>query len=153
KQAVAETWRNLTAVGARPLAITDNLNFGNPEKPEIMGQIVEAIKGIGAACTALNYPVVSGNVSLYNETDGKPILPTPAIGGVGVIDDLDRTATIAFKKAGEYIILVGQKNAEGWLGQSLYQREIAGEEKGAPPPVDLEHERKVGDFVRDLIRK
>ncbi len=152
KQAVAETWRNLTAVGARPLAITDNLNFGNPEKPPIMGQIVEAIKGIGEACKALDYPVVSGNVSLYNETDGKPILPTPAIGGVGVIDDLSRSATIAFKQREEYIILIGQKNSEGWLGQSLYLREVAGQETGAPPPVDLASERKTGDFVRELIQ-
>src|SRR5581483_10458535 len=152
KQAVAETWRNLTAVGARPRAVTDNLNFGNPEKPPIMGQIVEAIKGIGEACKALDYPVVSGNVSLYNETDGKPILPTPAIGGVGVIDDLSRTATVAFKKRDEYIILIGQKNSDGWLGQSLYLREVIGAETGAPPPVDLAFERKVGDFVRGLIQ-
>ncbi|TAL04798.1 MAG: phosphoribosylformylglycinamidine synthase subunit PurL [Rhodospirillaceae bacterium] len=153
KQAVAETWRNLTAVGARPLAITDNLNFGNPEKPPIMGQIVEAIKGIGAACTALDYPVVSGNVSLYNETDGRPILPTPAIGGVGVLDDIERMATIAFKQPDEYIIVIGQRTGDdGWLGQSLYLREICGLESGAPPPVDLAHERKAGDFVRALIQ-
>ena len=151
KQAVAETWRNITAVGGRPLAITDNLNFGNPEKPEIMGQIVEAIKGIAAACAALDYPVVSGNVSLYNETGGKPILPTPAIGGVGLIDDLDQMATIAFKAEGDVILLVGQKDGGGWLGQSLYLRELCGEEKGAPPPVDLAHERATGDFVRELI--
>ena len=151
KQAVAETWRNLTAVGARPLAITDNLNFGNPEKPEIMGQIVEVVKGIGAACSALDYPVISGNVSLYNETDGKPILPTPAIGGVGLVDDLDHTATIAFKAEDEAIILLGQAAEGGWLGQSLYLREVCGEEKGAPPPVDLNLERRVGDFVRGLI--
>ena len=153
KQAVAETWRNITAVGARPLAITDNLNFGNPEKSPIMGQIVEAIKGIGAACTALDYPVVSGNVSLYNETDGKPILPTPAIGGVGVVDDVTKMATIAFKQAGEAIVLLGQPDtAPGWLGQSLYLREICGTETGAPPPVNLEAERKTGDFVRGLIQ-
>jgi phosphoribosylformylglycinamidine synthase len=152
KQAVAETWRNITAVGAKPLAITDNLNFGNPEKPPIMGQIVEAIRGIGAACTGLGYPVVSGNVSLYNETDGKPILPTPAIGGVGVLAEIDRMATLAFKAPGHVIILVGQKDtASGWLGQSLYLREIAGREEGAPPPVDLAHEKLVGDFVRNLI--
>ena len=151
KQAVAETWRNLTAVGARPLAITDNLNFGNPQKPEIMGQIVEAIKGIGAACIALDYPVISGNVSLYNETDGIPIMPTPAIGGVGILDKLDQMTTIAFKAEGEAVLLLGQKDAAGWLGQSLYLREVCGEEKGAPPPVDLAHERKVGDFVRGLI--
>ncbi len=152
KQAVAETWRNLTAVGAIPLAVTDNLNFGNPEKPEIMGQIVEAIGGIGAACTELAYPVVSGNVSLYNETGGNPILPTPAIGGVGRIANLDHMATVAFKAEGQAIILFGQKDgAEGWLGQSLYLREICGEEKGAPPAVDLSHEHAVGDFVRGLI--
>jgi len=152
KQAVAETWRNITAVGARPLAITDNLNFGNPQKPEIMGQIVEAIRGIGDACTALDYPVISGNVSLYNETDGKPILPTPAIGGVGILDNLDHMMTIGFKAEGEAVLLLGQTDGAGWLGQSLYLREVCGQETGAPPHVDLVHERKVGDFVRDLIR-
>ncbi len=150
KQAVAETWRNITAVGGRPLAITDNLNFGNPQKPEIMGQIVEAIKGIGEACKALDYPVISGNVSLYNETDGSPILPTPAIGGVGLLDNFDQMATIAFKAEGETILLLGQAG-DGWLGQSLYLREVCGEERGAPPPVDLAHERKAGDCVRGLI--
>ncbi len=156
KQAVAETWRNITAVGGRPLAITDNLNFGNPEKPEIMGQIVDAIKGIGEACKALDYPVISGNVSLYNETNGKAILPTPAIGGVGLIDNLDHTATVLFKGVGDTIILLGQVG-EGYLGQSLYVREVWAHDfedeskMGAPPPVDLAHERKVGDFVRGLI--
>ncbi len=153
KQAVVETWRNITAVGGKPLAITDNLNFGNPEKPPIMGQIVGAIKGIGAACSHLNYPVVSGNVSLYNETNGSAILPTPAIGGVGVIEDLDKTTTVAFKAPGDVILLVGQKDtASGWLGQSLYLREVAGREEGAPPPVDLKHEKLIGDFVRGLIQ-
>ncbi|MSO98348.1 MAG: phosphoribosylformylglycinamidine synthase subunit PurL [Rhodospirillaceae bacterium] len=152
KQAVAETWRNLTAVGARPLAITDNLNFGNPEKPAIMGQIVGAIQGIGEACNKLGYPVVSGNVSLYNETDGKPILPTPAIGGVGVLDDLSKVMTLAFKRDDEVVILIGQKDsASGWLGQSLYLREVCGQEAGAPPPVDLEKEKAAGDVVRNLI--
>ncbi len=152
KQAVAETWRNITAVGGKPMAITDNLNFGNPEKPEIMGQIVETVEGIGTACAALNYPVISGNVSLYNETGGKAILPTPAIGGVGLLENLDHMATPGFKNDGDVILLVGQKeNAEGWLGQSLYLREICGREDGAPPPVDLAHERAVGDFVRGLI--
>ncbi len=150
KQAVAETWRNITAVGGRPLAITDNLNFGNPQKPEIMGQIVEAIKGIGEACKGLDYPVISGNVSLYNETDGRPILPTPAIGGVGLIDNLDTMATVAFKGEREVVLLAGQAGG-GWLGQSLYLREVCGEEKGAPPPVDLLHERRVGDYVRAMI--
>ncbi|MCC6913642.1 MAG: phosphoribosylformylglycinamidine synthase subunit PurL [Rhodospirillaceae bacterium] len=150
RQAVAETWRNVTAVGGRPLAITDNLNFGNPQKPEIMGQIVEAIKGIGEACKELAYPVISGNVSLYNETDGNPILPTPAIGGVGLIDDLDTMMTVPFKAEKEIILLAGQQGG-GWLGQSLYLREVCGQEKGAPPPVDLKHELAVGNFVRAMI--
>jgi len=149
KQAVAEAWRNLTAVGARPLAITDNLNFGNPERPETMGQLVGCIRGIGQACAALDFPVVSGNVSLYNETNGRAILPTPAIGGVGLIDDFTKSATLAFKAAGEAILLVGEPT--GWLGQSLYLRDICGREEGAPPPVDLAAERRNGDFVRALI--
>jgi phosphoribosylformylglycinamidine synthase len=149
KQAVAEAWRNLTAVGARPLALTDNLNFGNPERPEIMGQFVGCIGGIAEACKALDFPVVSGNVSLYNETNGRAILPTPTIGGVGLIDDFRKSATIAFKAADEAILLVG--DTSGWLGQSLYLREICGREEGAPPPVDLAAERRNGDFVRGLI--
>ena len=151
KQAVAECWRNLTAVGATPLAVTDNLNFGNPERPEIMGQFVRAIEGIGEACRALDFPIVSGNVSLYNETNGEAILPTPAIGGVGLIDDWRKSATLAFKAEGEAILLAGAPPAWGThLGQSLYLREILGREEGAPPPVDLEHEKRVGDFVRAL---
>ena len=150
KQAVAEAWRNLTAVGARPLALTDNLNFGNPERPEIMGQFVGAISGIGAAARALDFPIVSGNVSLYNETNGKAILPTPTIGGVGVLDDFEKSMTLAFKAEGESILLIGE--SAGWLGQSLYLREICGREEGAPPPVDLAAERRHGDFVRALIR-
>src|SRR5437660_1033481 len=149
KQAVAEAWRNLTAVGARPLALTDNLNFGNPERPEIMGQLVGCIRGIADACTALDFPVVSGNVSLYNETNGRAILPTPTIGGVGVIADFTRAATLAFKQEGEAILLIGE--TAGWLGQSLYLREICEREEGAPPPVDLAAERNNGDLVRALI--
>jgi phosphoribosylformylglycinamidine synthase subunit PurL len=149
KQAVAEAWRNLTAVGARPLAATDNLNFGNPERPETMGQLVGCIRGIGEACRALDFPIVSGNVSLYNETNGRAILPTPSIGGVGLIDDFKKSATLAFKAAGQAILLVGE--ATGWLGQSLYLRDICGREEGAPPPVDLAAERRNGDFVRALI--
>src|SRR5215467_5738330 len=149
KQAVAEAWRNLTAVGARPLAITDNLNFGNPERPEIMGQLVGCIRGIAEACTALEFPVVSGNVSLYNETNGRAILPTPSIGGVGVLDDFTKSASIAFKAADDAVLLVGE--TIGWLGQSLYLREICEREEGAPPPVDLAVERRNGDFVRALI--
>jgi len=149
KQAVAECWRNLTSVGARPLAITDNLNFGNPERPEIMGQFVGCIRGIAAACKALDFPVVSGNVSLYNETNGRAILPTPSIGGVGLLGDFAKSATIAFKRGGEAILLVGE--TAGWLGQSIYLRDICGREEGAPPPVDLTEERENGDFVRTLI--
>jgi phosphoribosylformylglycinamidine synthase len=149
KQAVAEAWRNLTAVGARPLAVTDNLNFGNPEKPEIMGQLVGCVRGIAQACKALDFPVVSGNVSLYNETNGRAILPTPTIGGVGVLDDFTKNASLAFKGDGDAILLVGE--TEGWLGQSVYLRDICGREEGAPPPVDLAAERRNGDFVRGLI--
>ena len=150
KQAVAECWRNLTAVGADPIAITDNLNFGNPERPEIMGQFVHAIKGLSEACTALSFPIVSGNVSLYNETNGQGILPTPAIGGIGLIPDVDRMATIAFKHANDVILLIGGHGSH--LGQSIYLREVLGKEEGAPPPVDLALEKKNGDFVRQLIR-
>ena len=149
KQAVAESWRNLTCVGAVPIAITDNLNFGNPEKPEIMGQLVFAIKGIDAACRALDYPVVSGNVSLYNETNGQAILPTPTIGGVGLLTDLSKMTTLAFKAEGEAILLLGGHGSH--LGQSIYLREVLGREEGAPPPVDLAREKTNGDFVRKLI--
>ncbi len=148
-QAVAESWRNLTAVGARPLAITDNMNFGNPQRPEIMGQFVGCIEGIREACLALDYPVVSGNVSLYNETNGKGILPTPAIGGVGILDDVEKAVSIAFKQHGETIILIGA--TEGHLGCSLYLREILGREDGPPPAVDLAAERANGEFVRAQI--
>ncbi|KAA5602732.1 phosphoribosylformylglycinamidine synthase subunit PurL [Blastochloris sulfoviridis] len=149
KQAVAEAWRNLTATGAKPLAVTDNLNFGNPERPEIMGQFVFCLKGIAEACRALDFPIVSGNVSLYNETNGRGILPTPTIGGVGVIDDYSKAAGVAFRAEGEAIFLVGETT--GWLGQSAYLRDIVGREAGAPPPVDLAAERRNGDFVRSLI--
>jgi len=149
KQAVAEAWRNLTAVGALPLAITDNLNFGNPERPEVMGQLVGCIRGIGEACRALDFPVVSGNVSLYNETNGVSILPTPTIGGVGVLADVTKHATIGFKAEGEAIVLIGE--TKGWLGQSAYLATVCGREEGAPPPVDLAVERRNGEFVRSLI--
>jgi phosphoribosylformylglycinamidine synthase subunit PurL len=148
-QAVAEAWRNITAVGGRPLAITDNLNFGNPERPEIMGQFVGCLKGIAEACRTLDFPVVSGNVSLYNETNGRGILPTPSIGGVGLLDDFTKSATLAFKAAGEAILLIGE--TQGWLGQSVYLRDICGREEGAPPPVDLVAEKRNGDVVRGMI--
>jgi len=148
-QAVAESWRNLTAVGARPLAITDNLNFGNPERQEIMGQLVGCISGMRTACEAFGYPVVSGNVSLYNETNGQAIPPTPVIGGVGLIDDLEKRTDLAFKKTDEAILLIGETT--GHLGASIYLRDMAGQREGPPPPIDLERERHNGDFVRDCI--
>jgi phosphoribosylformylglycinamidine synthase len=147
-QAVAEAWRNITATGAKPLAITDNMNFGNPERPEIMGQFAACIRGMAAACTALDFPVVSGNVSLYNETEGRAILPTPAIGGVGVLDDARAAVGLAMPDGCD-LVLVGE--TRGWLGQSLWLREVAGREEGAPPPVDLIAERRAGDWVRDRI--
>ena len=157
KQAIAEAWRNLCAVGARPLAATDCLNFGNPQRPEIMGQLVGCIEGMAAACRALDLPIVSGNVSLYNETraeDGssRAILPTPAIGAVGLIDDWRSSATIAFKSEGDDIWLIGE--APGHLGQALWLRTIGGQEgveAGPPPPVDLAAERRHGEAVRALI--
>jgi phosphoribosylformylglycinamidine synthase II len=148
-QAVAEAWRNLTAVGATPLAVTDNLNFGNPEKPEVMGQFAAAIAGMGAACRALDFPVVSGNVSLYNETEGRPILPTPAIGAVGVLEDAASAIGLALHPGLE-LVLIGA--TVGWLGQSLWLREITGREEGPPPPVNLADERRNGDFVRARIQ-
>ncbi|MBC7159918.1 MAG: phosphoribosylformylglycinamidine synthase subunit PurL [Porphyrobacter sp.] len=161
KQAVAEAYRNLCAVGARPLAITNCLNFGNPQRPEIMAQFVGCIEGMAEACRLLDFPVVSGNVSLYNESKatggGSAILPTPAVGGVGLIEDYTRRASIAFKAEGETIYLMGQERwaspnpLRGHLGQSLWLREIHGREDGPPPPVDLTLERHSGEFIRELI--
>ncbi|MEP3278156.1 MAG: phosphoribosylformylglycinamidine synthase subunit PurL [Stappiaceae bacterium] len=151
KQAVAECWRNLCAVGAEPLAATDNLNFGNPERPDIMGTLVESIKGIGEACDQLDFPIVSGNVSLYNETNGEAILPTPAIGGVGLLPDVRNHAVAAFLENGHDILLVGGHGTH--LGQSAYLRDCLQREEGAPPPVDLVREKKNGDFVSALIRQ
>lgn len=148
-QAVAESYRNITAVGATPLAVTDNLNYGNPQKPDIMWQIVAGIDGIGAACRALDYPVIGGNCSLYNETNGEGILPTPAIGGVGLLKDVTAMATIAFKRDGDQIIVIG--NNSGHMGQTLYLREIEGCTEGGAPAVDLAAEKRHGDFVRSLI--
>jgi len=150
KQAVAEAYRNIISVGGTPRAITDNLNFGNPERPEYMGQLVYCIRGLGEACRVLDFPVVSGNVSLYNETNGRGILPTPTIGGVGVLDDVTRSMTLAFKAARETIILLG--NTKGWLGASTWLAEITGREDGAPPPVDLALEKQTGELVLGLIR-
>ena len=149
KQAVAECWRNLCATGAKPLACSDNLNFGNPEKPEIMGQLVYAIKGIGEACKKLDFPIVSGNVSLYNETNGEGILPTPTMAGVGLIEDWHKMAKIDGMKDGDLIILVGDCGSH--LGQSIYLRDILGKAEGTPPHVDLDKEKKNGCFIRKLI--
>jgi phosphoribosylformylglycinamidine synthase len=158
KQAVAEAYRNLCAVGARPLAITNCLNFGNPQRPEIMGQFVGCVEGIAKACRTLDFPVVSGNVSLYNETkadDGSSlaILPTPAIGGVGLLEDWEKSATTAFKAEGERIYCVNNSDRVEWghLGQSLWLREIHGRANGPPPPVDLEYEKRNAAFVREAI--
>ncbi len=150
-QAVAEGFRNLSAVGAKPLAVTNNLNFGNPEKPLIMGQLVGAVEGMGAACKALDMPVVSGNVSLYNETEGQAILPTPVIGSVGLLADIDRMATVALKRDGDTLVMIG--DAGSHLGQSIYARECHALEAGPAPSIDLEQEAKVGDFVRALIEE
>jgi phosphoribosylformylglycinamidine synthase len=151
---VAETYRNISAVGATPLAITNCLNFANPQRPEIMAQIVGCLEGMGDACRALDYPIVSGNVSLYNESKatggGSAILPTPAIGGVGVLEDISKMATIAFKEDGDGIFVIGDN--DGHLGQSLWLRELHGREDGAPPPVDLAKERAHAECVRQLIQ-
>jgi len=149
KQAVAEAWRNLTAVGAEPLAITNCLNFGNPERPEIMAQFVGCIDGMAEACAALAFPVVSGNVSLYNETNGVAIPPTPAFGGVGLCKDLSKTTTIGGGVEGDALVAIGV--TRGWLGRSLYLKELFDIDDGAPPPVNLDAEKKNGDFVRKLI--
>jgi phosphoribosylformylglycinamidine synthase II len=159
KQAIAEAYRNLCAVGATPLAATDCMNFGNPQRPEIMGQFVGCIEGMAEACKALDFPIVSGNVSLYNETKnedgtGSAILPTPAIGGVGLLQDWRKSATIGFKADDEmlYLLFVGEGAADpSTLGQSIWLREVAGREAGAPPSVDLAAERKAGEFVVSLI--
>jgi phosphoribosylformylglycinamidine synthase subunit PurL len=150
KQAVAECWRNITATGAEPLAATDNLNFGNPERPEIMGQFVRAIEGIGDACRALNFPIVSGNVSLYNETNGEAILPTPTIAGVGILPDWQQMARIGGAQEGDAVLLIGGDGTH--LGQSAYLRDILGQTDGPPPTVDLAIEKRNGDFIRSAIR-
>jgi phosphoribosylformylglycinamidine synthase II len=154
KQAIAEAYRNLCAVGATPLATTDCMNFGNPQRPEIMGQFVGCIEGMAEACRALDFPIVSGNVSLYNETKGEDgtgsaILPTPAIGGVGLLKDWRKAVGIAFKGPGDVIVIIGTR--QGHLGQSLWLRELHGREDGPPPPVDLAAERSAGEFVRAAI--
>jgi phosphoribosylformylglycinamidine synthase II len=153
KQAIAEAYRNLCAVGARPLAVTNCLNFGNPQRPEIMAQFVEALRGMGEACRGLDFPIVSGNVSLYNESKaaggGSAILPTPAIGGVGLLDDWSKSASIAFKGAGDHLVLIGHSDSH--VGQSLWLDVCHGRREGAPPPVELAAERRAGECIRRLI--
>jgi phosphoribosylformylglycinamidine synthase len=153
KQAIAEAYRNLCAVGARPLAVTNCLNFGNPQRPEIMAQFVEALRGMGDACRALDFPIVSGNVSLYNESKatggGSAILPTPAIGGVGLLDDWEKSATIAVKAAGETLVLLG--HSTGHVGQSLWLDTCHGRRDGTAPPVDLNVEKRLGALTQELI--
>ena len=148
-QAVAETYRNISATGAKPLAITNCLNFGNPQKPEIMGQIVKSIQGINTACKELNYPVVSGNVSLYNETNGKAIQPTPAIGGVGLLTDYTLSCYAKFSQENHLIYVLGNNN--GYIDCSLYQREILKQKGENPPVVDLLIEKQHSLFIRNLI--
>ena len=152
-QAVAEAWRNLSAIGARGLAITNNLNFGNPERPEIMAQMAQSVLGMGDAARALDTPVVSGNVSLYNETDGSAILPCPVIGMVGTIADIGTAIGMAPATGGLSLLVIGQEGTadDGWLGVSLYARNLAGDPEAVPPPVDLEAERRHGLFVQQQI--
>jgi phosphoribosylformylglycinamidine synthase II len=152
-QAVAEAYRNLSAIGATPLAITNNLNFGNPEKPEIMTQLVESVLGMGDAARQLDTPVVSGNVSLYNETDGKAIQPCPVIGMVGVIENVDDAVGNCFVAADQDIFVIGQsdKADDGWLGASIYQQHHGDDGIYAPPPLDLVAEQKTSSFVRQQI--
>ncbi|MEP3051279.1 MAG: phosphoribosylformylglycinamidine synthase subunit PurL [Erythrobacter sp.] len=153
KQAIAEAYRNLCAVGARPLAVTNCLNFANPQRPEIMAQFVHALEGMGDACRALDFPIVSGNVSLYNESKatggGSAILPTPAIGGVGIIDDYSKMMTMGFKSNSRHLYMVGDYN--GHAGQSLWMRELYGQQGGDAPPVDLNVELRNGAFIHQLI--
>ena len=152
KQAVAESYRNLCAIGATPKAVTNNLNFGNPERPEIMAQIVGSVKGMGEACQTLGTPVVSGNVSLYNETDGVAIFPCPVIGMIGTMDDYRKAVGNKIKQAGDDIILIGQDDGEGWLGASLIAAHLGMSDDYAPPPVDLSREERHGRFMQKAIQ-
>jgi phosphoribosylformylglycinamidine synthase len=155
KQAIAEAYRNLCAVGARPLAVTNCLNFGNPQRPEIMAQFVGCLEGMGEACRALDFPIVSGNVSLYNESKatggGSAILPTPAIGGVGLLEDWEKSATIAFKGEGQHLILIGHSDSH--VGQSLWLEVCYGRREGNPPPLDLAAEKRAGELIGRLVRE
>jgi phosphoribosylformylglycinamidine synthase len=149
--AVAECARNISCVGGEPLAVTDCLNFGNPEKPEIMWQLAEAVRGLSEACVALGTPVVSGNVSLYNETEGQGIFPTPTVGMVGLVEPVDRTCGSAFRRAGDVVALVGA--LEGEVGGSEYLAAVHGKEAGRPPPLDLAREKAVQAVVRQAVKE
>ena len=148
KQAVAEAWRNLSAVGSEGLAITDCLNFGNPEKTEIMESFARAIEGMGEAARALEMPIVSGNVSFYNETEGRAIIPTPAVGAVGLLSDYRRAGRAAFLKSGEVLLLIGK--SAGHMGSTLFSQSFLTIPKAAPP-VDLETEKQHGIFLREVL--
>tara|TARA_Y100001958_G_C21109345_1_gene456800 strand:- start:76 stop:999 length:924 start_codon:yes stop_codon:yes gene_type:complete len=151
KQVVCESWRNLISVGAKPIAITNCLNFGNPEKERNMGEFVECIEGISEASEYLDFPVVSGNVSFYNETKDKGIKPTPAIGGVGLIKDYQNMLTMNFKKEGGIVYVIGK--TEGHLDQSIFARDILNEKKGPPPSINLFNEKNIGNVILKLIEK
>jgi len=151
KQVVCESWRNLISVGARPMAITNCLNFGNPEKEKNMGEFVECVEGITEASKYLNFPVVSGNVSFYNETKDKGIKPTPTIGGVGLIKNYEKMVTMDFKTTGNIVYVIGK--TEGHLDQSVFARDILNEKKGPPPRINLFNEKNIGETILNLIEK
>ena len=151
KQVVAESWRNLISVGATPIAITNCLNFGGPEKEGNMGEFVECVQGIGEASKFLNFPVVSGNVSFYNQTKETGIKPTPSIGGVGLISNYKKMITMDFKEINNLILIIGK--TEGHLDQSLFARTILDEKNGPPPEVNLFNEKNNGESLLQLIDK
>ncbi len=151
KQIVCESWRNLISVGAKPIAITNCLNFGNPEKEKNMGEFVECVEGISESCKYLNFPVVSGNVSFYNETKDKGIKPTPAIGGIGLIKDYEKMVTMSIKNEGNLVFVVGK--TEGHLDQSIFAKSILSEDKGPPPEINLFNEKNNGETLLKLIDK
>ena len=151
KQVVCESWRNLISVGAKPIAITNCLNFGNPEKEKNMGEFVESVDGISEASKFLDFPIVSGNVSFYNETNDKGIKPTPTIGGVGLIKDYKKMITMDFKNKGNLVLVLGK--TEGHLDQSIFAKEILNEKKGPPPNVNLFNEKNIGETILKLIEK
>ena len=151
KQVVCESWRNLISVGAKPIAITNCLNFGNPEKEKNMGEFVECVEGITEASKYLNFPVVSGNVSFYNETKDKGIKPTPTIGGVGLINDYQKMITMGFKTSGNFVYVIGK--TEGHLEQSIFARDLLSEKKGPPPNINLFNEKNIGENVLNLINE